>query len=42
VDPQPLVAAGLAGAELGQRLTALRIEAIAAACPRDEEASRAH
>ena len=40
VDPQPLVAAGLAGAELGQRLTALRIEAIAAACPRAEATSR--
>lgn len=39
VDPRPLVAAGLAGGELGQRLTALRIAAIAGACPRGEEAS---
>jgi tRNA nucleotidyltransferase (CCA-adding enzyme) len=35
VDPQPLVAAGLRGEELRERLRALRIEAIAAACPRD-------
>jgi tRNA nucleotidyltransferase (CCA-adding enzyme) len=36
VDPQPLVAAGLKGEALRERLRARRIEAIAAACPRDE------
>jgi tRNA nucleotidyltransferase (CCA-adding enzyme) len=43
VDPQPLVAAGLAGEALRDRLRALRSEAIAAACPRagDEPAAGA-
>jgi len=35
VDPQPLVAAGLKGEALRGQLRALRVEAIAAACPRD-------
>jgi tRNA nucleotidyltransferase (CCA-adding enzyme) len=34
VDPAPLVASGLAGEALGERLRALRIAAIAAACER--------
>jgi tRNA nucleotidyltransferase (CCA-adding enzyme) len=36
VDPRPLVAAGLGGEQLRNQLRALRAEAIAAACPRDE------
>jgi tRNA nucleotidyltransferase (CCA-adding enzyme) len=36
VDPQPLVAAGLAGEALRDRLRTLRVEAIAAACPRED------
>ncbi|MFU8821675.1 MAG: multifunctional CCA addition/repair protein [Gammaproteobacteria bacterium] len=38
VDPQPLVAAGLKGEALRAQLRALRVEAIAAACPRDPPA----